>query len=164
MSLTTDRTCGTPSAAWEQANTSELPGINWKPKNPTIIPNRWQANPYTVMVIKQVTSFSIFFVTKLGQARWKGRNGRKQIGFLNWEIIVPIQSLQADTASHLLCSLLHSASDAIFSSVQSKEMCGPDPLGTFNTVLLFFKHQCAVDHTAKSFDSYNRPSSLNMWL
>lgn len=65
MSLTMDRMCGFLSVAHEQSNTSKLPSINWKLKNSAIILNKWQANSYTTPMIKQMTSFSTFFVTKL---------------------------------------------------------------------------------------------------
>lgn len=77
MSLTMDRTCGSLSVVCEQSNTSELPSINWKRKNSAIILNKWQANSYTMPMIKQMTSFSSFFVTKLdggsvyGKPEWE---------------------------------------------------------------------------------------------
>lgn len=65
MSLTMDRMCGFLSVVWEQSNTLELPSISWKLKNSAIILNKWQANPYTTLMIKQMTSFSTFFATEL---------------------------------------------------------------------------------------------------
>lgn len=65
MSLTMGRMCGFLSVAHEHSNTSKLPSINWKLKNSAIILNKWQANSYTTPMIKQMTSFSTFFVTKL---------------------------------------------------------------------------------------------------
>lgn len=62
MSLTMDRICG---FVCEQSNTSQPPSIHWKLKNSAIILNKWQANSVATPMIKQMTSFSPFFVSKL---------------------------------------------------------------------------------------------------
>lgn len=93
MSLTMDRMCGFLSVVCEQSNTSELPSINWKRKNSAIMLNKWQANSYTTLMIKQMTSFSTFFVTKLDSGcvyvkyEWEGGN---LSGCLNNEMTAPM--------------------------------------------------------------------------
>lgn len=63
------------------------------------------------------------------------RDGRKQVSFLNQEIIAPTQSLQADRLHSL--SHVHSESDSIFSNVQSRDVWSR-PLRTFKAVLFIF--------------------------
>lgn len=95
MSLTMDRMCRFLSVVCEQSNTSELPSINWKLKNSAIILNKWQANSYTMQMIKQMTNFSTFFVTKLDGGCTYGRDerGGSLSGCSKNEIIDPTAQL-----------------------------------------------------------------------
>lgn len=181
MSLTMDRMCGFLSVACKQSNTSKLPSVNWKLKNSAIILNKWQANSYTTPMIKQMTSFSTFFVTKLdgsciyGEYEWEGGS---LWGCSNNEIIAPMPEISnrcwAPCDKTCLRSLLiwtHSLFNA-----QSKEICCLNPWGPFNvtfnkikmpldmwptTVLhktlsgqLGFGHQLEWPHPQRAFESW----------
>lgn len=133
MSVTTDRVCGFLSLVWERSNTSELPSINWKLRNPAIILKKWQANSYTTLMIKQMTSSSTFFVTKLdrgcvyGKHEWEWGSVS---GCSNCETIAygaECRPPRATSSSHSLRVWLQ----PLFSA-RSKETCCPNLQGSFN--------------------------------
>ena len=156
MSLTMDRMCVFRSVVCEQSHTSKLPSINWKWKNSAIILNKWQANSYTIPMIKQMTSFSTFFITKLDggcvyvKYEWEGGCVS---GCSNNEITAPVAGLSNR------CRPAHGKSSLSsfqiwlppFFSVQSKEICGLNPHTSF--ALAFNKHQSAVGRVAKNCDA-----------
>lgn len=131
MSLTMDRMCGFLSVACEQSNTSKLPSINWKLKNSAIILNKWQANSYTTTMIKQMTSFSTFFVTKLDGSRIYGKyewEGGLSGGSDN-ERIAPMPELSNSCRPprDKLCLGSHLIWPRCLFNVQGKEIRCPKP-------------------------------------
>lgn len=142
MSATMDSVCGFLSLVWEWSNTLELPSINWKLRNSTIILKKWQANSYTMLMIKQVTSFSTFFVTKLdhscvyGKCEWEWRSVS---GCSNCDTIAHrAEFSNMCRPPHLMLHLPLSKSPMMWLqplfNARSKATCCPHFQGSFNPV------------------------------